>query len=102
MNQRDFQFIMMTKEQIKDYRVNAYPPEVDTLMAKSIELAGELDASEEAHGKDVLAEYLETLKKIIERSEYYYKKRKRDFGIEHMKLMRLIFETKEVLRDARR
>jgi len=86
---------MMTKEQIQDYRVNAYPPEIDTLMAKSIDLAGNLDS-----GEGDIAEYKKTLEAIIERAEFYYEKRKRDFGLEHMKLMRLIFETRKVLKDA--
>jgi hypothetical protein len=91
---------MMSKEQIQDYRVNAYPNEVDLLMAKSIQLAAKLDESKDDSSQKVFDEYRKTLKDIIERSEYYYKKRKRDFGIEHMKLMRLIFATKEALRDA--
>ena len=85
---------MMTKEQVQDYRVNAYPPEIDTLRGRSIELAGLLDS-----GHCDVADYKMSLEAIIERAEFYYKKRKRDFGVGHMKLMRLIFETREILKD---
>ena len=88
----------MTEKEVENYRFNEFPQEIDFLMACSLESARQLDKTEDETQKDkIFIVYIELIKTLKDRAEYYYKKRLDDFGVEHMRLRKLITSCKEIL-----
>ena len=76
------------------YRSNEFPPEIEDLMVEMASLSAQLDQlkakDDDENFHDCLDRYNRAVDHLKSRSIYYYKKRKTQFGIQHMRLKRLI------------
>ena len=96
----------MTEDEILKYRSSAYPPEIENMMLLSTALAKTLDnviaesgvrsdAALTAHDR-----WIEFIRRLKSKAQYYHKKRQTDFGIDHFNLRRLIRSIDEMISDS--
>jgi len=77
------------------YRSNEFPPEIEDLMVEMASLSAQLDQLK-AKDDDVMSfnycldRYNKAVDHLKIRATHYYEKRKTQFGIQHMRLKRLI------------
>ena len=88
----------MTEEEILDYRSNQFPGEIIDKMSEVKVLAGWADTAKDGSRAKALENYLAGVRELRTRAQYYYDKRKKDFGIEHMRLRRLVRSCDEMLK----
>jgi hypothetical protein len=90
----------MTKKEIENYRHNEFPTEIDFLMAECLEIARQIDFQKNPAKKERIFElYQARIRTLHDRAKHYYDKRYTDFGIKHMRLLRLINSCKEIIRE---
>lgn len=86
----------MTEEEILKFRSDGIPDEVLVLMEEAARLAQALDRSPTPEDRERLRLALLTAQN---RTQHYYQKRLKDFGIHNMRLKRILDSFPELLKS---